>query len=84
MHQLFFPPRLEVVVQQQQSDGLPANGGNELSFDRFFSDQPYRPPCKPVGWIGTDHRYDLLALLASRAGFAPGRGESINARCSPP
>ena len=74
MHQLFFPPRLEVVVQQQQSDCLPANGGNELSFDRFFSDQPHRPPRKPVGWIGTDHRYDLLALRGIQGRLRAGAG----------
>ena len=74
MHQLFFPPRLEVVVQQQQSDCLPANGGNELSFDRFFRDQPHRPPRKPVGWIGTDHRYDLLALRGIQGRLRAGAG----------
>jgi hypothetical protein len=62
MHQLFFPPRLEVVVQQQQSDCLPADGGHELSFDRFLSDQPHGPSRKPVGRIGTNHRNNLLAL----------------------
>jgi len=62
MHQLFFPPRLELVVQQQQSDGFPANARNEFSFHRFLRDQPYRPPRKTVGRIGTDHGNDLLAL----------------------
>jgi len=72
IHQLFFPPRPEVVVQQQQSDCLTAHGGYQFPFHRLFGDEPDGPARKTIGRIGAHHRDDSLALLDVQRGFAAG------------
>src|ERR1700689_592710 len=43
-HHIFFPPRLEVVVEEQNADGFPAHTWHQSPFDGFFGHQPHRPP----------------------------------------
>lgn len=61
MHHIFFPPRLEVVVLQQDANGLAAYPGNQLALNRFFGHHPYGPA--RIAWwgIGANHRDDSLA-----------------------
>jgi hypothetical protein len=79
MHQLFFPPRLEVVVEQQQSDGLASNGSNELSLHGLLGDEADCPPRKPIRRIGAHHRNDLLRLSRVQGRF-PTRTRKVHQR----
>jgi hypothetical protein len=52
----FFPPRLEVVVQEQKADGFSPHLRDQWAFDGFLGDQPIRPAGTPGGRIAADHR----------------------------
>src|SRR6266849_9671058 len=62
MHHIFFPPRLEVVVLQQDANGLAAYSGNQLALNRFLRHHPYGPARIALRGIGANHRDDPLAL----------------------
>ncbi len=70
IHQLFFPPRLEVVVQQQQSNCLASDGGNQFPLHRLLRDEPDGPASETIRRIGADHRYNPLALTGVQGRFA--------------
>jgi len=72
MHQLLFPPRLEVVVQQQQSNCLAAHGGSQFALHRLLGDQLDGPACQPIRWIGAHHGDDPVALTGVQSPFAAG------------
>src|ERR1039458_9281809 len=40
-HHIFFPPRLEVVVEEQNPNGFPSHAGNQSSFHRFLGHQSH-------------------------------------------
>ena len=59
----FFPPRPEVVVQQQDANGLSTDPRHQFPFDGFFSYEPNAPPRLPFWRIAADHRDDALFLV---------------------
>src|SRR5262249_4190930 len=61
---IFFPPRLEVVVEQQNSDGLSSHVRNQFAFHRFFGYEADCPTGAAFGRIGTHHSDDSLLLIA--------------------
>src|ERR1019366_1219629 len=61
-HHIFFPPRLEVVVEQQDPDGLTPNAGHQFAFHGFLGYQTHGPSRAPFGRITTNHRNDPLFL----------------------
>jgi hypothetical protein len=74
-HNIFFPPRLEIVASQQHSNGLSAHSRNQLAFDNFFGQQPHRPTHPSIRRGRADHGDNLLALaLIQSRSFARTRG----------
>src|SRR5215467_13426395 len=72
-HHIFFPPRLEVVVEQQNPDRLSSHPRNQLSFHRFFGYQTDRP-ARATFWRGGAHHCDdplLLVVVQHFGGAGP-------------
>ena len=84
-HNIFPPPRLEVVALKKQPHGLSSGSRHELALDRFGGNQPHRPARPARGRIPAHHG-DAGAVFSpapSRAA-APGRCLSWRARSMPP
>ena len=64
MHHIFFPPRLQLVALQQNSDCLSAHLGNQLPFDGLFGDQADGPPGTAFRRFTADHGNNPLLLWA--------------------
>src|SRR3954449_6052346 len=60
---IFFPPRLEVVAEEKNTDGFSPHLWHQFAFDCFFGDQPHGPPRPAFRRIATDHGNDPLALF---------------------
>src|ERR1035437_7363249 len=65
-HHIFFPPRLQVVVEQENPNGFPSHLGDQFSFDDLLGHQPHRPSSAPSGWSAANHGNDQLLLAATR------------------
>src|ERR1017187_1448294 len=61
-HHIFFPPRLQVVVEQENPNGFPSHLGDQFSFDDLLGHQPHRPSSAPSGWSAANHGNDPLLL----------------------
>src|SRR5215813_7985013 len=61
-HHIFFPPRLEVVVEEQDPNGFSSHPGDQPAFDRFLRHQPHRPAGAAFRRIATHHCNDPLLL----------------------
>src|ERR1700730_7773785 len=72
-HHIFFPPRLQVVAEQQNPDGLPADPATDFSPYSLLADQPHCPSGCTFRWRPTDHRNNLLVFsrAKSRNGTRP-------------
>src|SRR6266568_1815657 len=72
-HHILFPPRLKVVVEQQNPDGLSSHSRNQAPLYGFLGHQSYRPPGAPFRRAATDHGDDTLplAVLQHRGGSGP-------------
>ena len=64
MHHIFFPPRLQLVALQQNSDCLSAHLGNQFPLDGLFGDQPDGPTGTALRRLAADHGDDALFLGA--------------------
>src|SRR3974390_1772211 len=74
-HHIFFPPRLEVVAFQQDTNGLSTHIGDQFSFDHLFRQQSHRPACPAFWGRRADHRhYPPLLLLVQCRSFARSSG----------
>src|SRR5260370_31540245 len=62
-HHIFFPPWLEVMAFQQNSNRLSAHAGNKFAFDHFLGQQSHRPAGPPLWRRRTDHGDNALLLL---------------------
>src|SRR5262249_29833241 len=62
-HHIFFPPRLEVVVGEDDSDGFATDAVHDLACDRLLGGQAHGPSCPAVGRRTADHRDDRRLLL---------------------
>src|SRR5215470_14046774 len=60
---IFFPPRLEVVAEQENADGLPSHAGNQLAFYGFFGHQAHRPASAAFRRVTANHRNQPLFLI---------------------
>ena len=64
MHHIFFPPRLQLVALQQNSDCLSAHLGNQFPFDGLFGDQADGPSGTAFRRFAADHGHNTLLLSA--------------------
>src|SRR5205823_14996540 len=70
-HHIFFPPRLEVVVEEQNPDGLPSHAWDQSPFDGFLRHQAHGPAGAAFGRIAAHHGDDpLLLTLVEHSGRA--------------
>src|SRR6266700_93081 len=70
-HHIFFPPRLEVVAFQQDTDGFSAHIRHKFAFNNLFRQQSHRASCPAFWGRRADHRdYPLLLLLVQCRSFA--------------
>src|SRR6266516_6348812 len=70
-HHIFFPPRLEVVVEQQDPDGFPPNVRHQLTFYRLLGHQTHGPSRTTFGRITTNHGNDPLFLAGVERDCGP-------------
>src|ERR1700730_1401500 len=61
-HHIFFPPRLEVVVNEQYPDGFPSHARNQSSFHGFLGYQPHGPAGAALGRVTANHGDNALPL----------------------
>jgi len=61
-HDIFFPPRLEVVALKQYPNCFPANPWNQFPFDRVLRYQTNGPASEAFGRLTADHGDDPLFL----------------------
>src|SRR5438045_2969212 len=59
----FFPPRLEVVVEKQNADGLPSYRRHQFPFDRLFGHESDGPTGATWWRIAAYHGDDPLFLI---------------------
>src|SRR5450631_2762395 len=69
-HHIFFPPRLEVVVEQQNPNGLSSCSRNQFPLHRFLGHQAHGPSGKTLRWIAANHSDNALLLAVVQQ---PGR-----------
>src|ERR1039457_3317461 len=62
-HHIFFPPRLEVVVEEQNPDGFPSHAWDQSALHRFLGHQSHGPAGAAL-WRATAHHGDDPLLLA--------------------
>ncbi len=67
MHHIFFPPRLQFMVLQQDTDGFLAHRWSQNPFRRFLGDQPYAPPRPAFRRRAANHGYDPFDVSALRS-----------------
>jgi hypothetical protein len=58
----FFPPRFEVVVEEQDADGLPSHTRNQAPLDGFLRYQTDRPAGAAFGRVAAHHSDNPLLL----------------------
>src|SRR5580658_7159060 len=74
IHQLFFPPWLQLVALEQNTDRFPPYLWRQFPLHRLLCDQPHAPPRHSLGWRPAHHGDDALALLhIQRSLFARSR-----------
>jgi hypothetical protein len=61
-HHIFFPPRPEVVVLQQDANRLPSHARRKSSLERLLRHQSHGPARVTFRWIAAYHRDDALFL----------------------
>jgi len=67
-HHIFFPPRFEVVVEEQNPDSFPSHARNQFALDRFLGHQSHGPTGPAFGRVAAYHCDNalLLAVLEHR------------------
>src|SRR5262249_40583368 len=66
-HHIFFPPGLQVVLLEQEPDGLAADRRNHLSLRGLLGDQAHAPAGVSFWRPGADHGDDLCTLALVEA-----------------
>src|SRR5215831_2131266 len=59
---IFFPPRLEIVAQQENSNGFPSYARYQFAFDGFFRYQTHGPTGATFRGTAAYHRNQALFL----------------------
>src|SRR5438045_2876370 len=62
-HHIFFPPRFEVVVCEQNPNTLSAHARNKFALDDFFGQQSHGPARPPLWRRRADQSNNALLLL---------------------
>src|SRR5215467_7552271 len=72
-HHIFFPPRLEVVVEQQNPNRFPSHPGNQSPLYGLLGHQAHRPTGAAFWRIATHHSDDplFLAVVQDRLRTGP-------------
>src|SRR5215470_18264873 len=72
-HHIFFPPRLEVVVQEQNPDRFPSHARDQAPLDGLLCYQTDRPAGAALRGIATHHRDNplFLAVIEHRSSARP-------------
>jgi hypothetical protein len=74
-HHIFFPPRLEVVVEEQNPNRFPSHAWNQSPLHRLLRHQSHGPAGAAFGRVAAHHGDDplLLAVVqhSRRAGALP-------------
>src|SRR6201998_2168709 len=70
-HPIFFPPRLQVVVFQQDPNRFPSHSRNQFAFHHFFAQQAHRPARAAFRRWATRQRHDALPVLLIQQGRFP-------------
>jgi hypothetical protein len=70
MHHIFFPPRLQLVALQQNSDCLSAHLGNQFPFDGLFGDQADGPTGTAFRRFTADHSDNMSAAAKKGTSLA--------------
>ena len=78
-HHIFFPPRLEVVAFQQDTDGLSAHVRNKFASNHLLGQQPHRPAC-PAFWRRRAHNRNDALFLFEVQGRSLARSSGIEQR----
>src|SRR5665213_1189125 len=71
-HHIFFPPRLEVVVEQQNPNALSSYSRNQFPLHRFLGHQTHGPSGKTLRRIAADHGDNALLLAVVKQPGRPG------------
>ncbi|HSB15077.1 MAG TPA: hypothetical protein VLE22_11505 [Bryobacteraceae bacterium] len=61
-HHIFFPPRLEVVVEEQNPNRFPSHAWNQPPFYGFLRNQSHGPAGAAFGRVAAHHGDDPLLL----------------------
>ena len=69
MHHMFFPPRLQVVAFEQDSNGFTANLWNQLPLDGLLGNQSNCPSGSPLGCSTARHRDNPLLFGCAQYGL---------------
>jgi len=72
-HHIFFPPRLEVVVEEQNPDRFPSHAWDQSALHRFLGHQSHSPAGATLWWVTAHHGNDplLLAVYQNRRSTGP-------------
>jgi hypothetical protein len=72
-HHIFFPPRFEIVVQEQDPNGFSSHAWNQSPLHGFFRHQAHGPSGATFGRIAANHSDNslLLAVLQQRGRAGP-------------
>src|SRR5215831_19488362 len=61
-HPHFFPPRFEIVAQQENSNSFPSDTWNQFAFDGFFRNQAHGPTGATLRRAAAHHCNQTLFL----------------------
>src|SRR5215831_12159538 len=70
---IFFPPRFEVVAEQENADGFSSHAGHQFALHRFLGYQTYGPTGAAFRRVATHHGDNPLPLagIQHRCGAGP-------------
>src|SRR5215475_931405 len=67
-HHIFFPPRLELVVEEKNADGFPSYARSQFALNGLLGDQPHGPAGAAFGRVAADHGDNPLFLAGVEHG----------------
>src|SRR5271154_1546614 len=71
-HHIFFPPRLEVVVKEQNPDGFPSHAWNQSPLHRLLRHQSHGPAGATLWRVAAHHGDDPLLLAVVQNSLSAG------------
>src|SRR3954452_8415416 len=83
-HHIFFPPRLQAVVEEQNPDGFSSHPWHQFPLDRFLRYQSHRPSGATCRRMAANHGDDALLLAVLQQGSRSGPILFIECPFQPP